>query len=156
MQRDIKSIVNQLVRKYHTRNPYELCDYTDVLVQIGDLGKIMGCYLLIKRQKCIMLNSSIIDTPLEKVVLSHELGHSRLHRKNDCYFYGSTFFNKAKEENEANTFAAELLVPDEIIYSNPDLTKEQIARMLGYTEMIMEFKNIETKKFIHMSDKNYV
>lgn len=93
-----------------------------------------------------MLNSSIIDTPLEKVVLSHELGHSKLHRKNYCYFYGSTFFNKAKEENEANTFAAELLVPDEIIYSNPDLTKKQIARMLGYTEMIMEFKNIEQKQ----------
>lgn len=140
MQRDIKSIVNQLVRKYHTRNPYELCDCTDVLVQIGDLGKIMGCYLLIKRQKCIMLNSSIIDTPLEKVVLSHELGHSMLHRKNDCYFYGSTFFNKAKEENEANTFAAELLISDNDINECGYYTVDQFARMLGYHEELIKLK----------------
>lgn len=79
---------------------------------------------------------------MEKIVLSHELGHSRLHWKNNCYFYGSTFFAKSKEENEANTFAAELLITDSFILDNPGMTKEQLARLAGYDKKIMEFKKI--------------
>lgn len=142
LRQDVKSIVNNLISKYGTRNPYELCDYTNTIYQICDIGDVLGCYLLIKRQKCIMLNEKIIGTPMEKFILSHELGHSQLHRKNDCYFYGSTLFSKIKEENEANTFAAELLIPDSLIYENPGMTKSQIARLAGYDEKIMEFKII--------------
>ncbi|CUO18922.1 Metallopeptidase immA [[Eubacterium] contortum] len=142
MRHDIKTTVDKIVSKYNTRDPYELCDYMNVLLQIGDLGSALGCYLLIKRQKCIILNERILRTPLEKVVLSHELGHSNMHWKNDCYFYGSTLFSKSKEENEANSFAAELLVPDDLIYEHPGMTKNQIARILGYDERIMEFKKI--------------
>lgn len=142
MRQDIKDIVNQIVKKYKTHDPYELCDYMNVLLQIGDLGEALGCYLLIKRQKCILLNEKILRTPLEKVVLSHELGHSKMHWKNDCYFYGSTLFSKSKEENEANSFAAELLVPDDLIYEHPGMTKNQIARILGYDERILEFKKL--------------
>lgn len=140
LRQDIKRLVNNMVEKYHTRNPYELCDYTNILLRTGNLGDVLGCYLLVKKQKCIMLNEKIIGTPMEKIVLSHELGHSKLHWKNDCYFYGSTFFLKNKEENEANTFAAELLIPDELIYENPGMTKSQIARLAGFDEKIMEFK----------------
>lgn len=142
MRYNIKKLVNQLVKKYGTRNPYELCDCMNVLVRICDLGDTLGCYLLIKRQKCILLNQSIIGTSMEHVVLSHELGHSKMHWNNDCYFYGSTFFNKNKEENEANTFAAELLIPDDLIYENPGMTKIQIARIAGYEEKIMDFKKL--------------
>lgn len=142
LKQDVRTIVNNLVNKYGTRNPYELCDYTNTLYQICDIGDVLGCYLFIKRQKCIMLNQKIIGTPMEKFVLSHELGHSKLHWKNNCYFYGSTLFSKSKEENEANTFAAELLIPDELIYENPGMTKRQIARLAGYNEKIMDFKKI--------------
>ena len=45
-------------------------------------------------------------------------------------------------EIEANTFAAELLIPDDLIYENPGLSKAQIARIAGYDEKIMEFKKI--------------
>ena len=142
MKQDVKTIVNNLVNKYYTRNPYELCDYTNTIYKICDIGDVLGCYLLIKRQKCIMLNQKIIGTPMEIFILSHEFGHSQLHRKNDCYFYGSTLFSKNKEEKEANTFAAELLIPDSLIYENPGMTKKQIARLAGYNEKIMDFKSL--------------
>lgn len=142
MRNDIKRKVNNLVSRYGTRDPYKLCKNTNVLVNIGDLGNILGCYLLIKRQKCIMLNECVIGTPLENVVLSHELGHSVMHRNNNCYFYGSTFFIKEKEELEANTFAAELLIPDDLILDNPDFSRQQIARLAGCSEKIMDFKKI--------------
>lgn len=46
----------------------------------------------------------------------------------------------SKIEIEANTFAAELLIPDEMIIENPGLAKAQIACLAGYDERIMEFK----------------
>ena len=46
----------------------------------------------------------------------------------------------SKIENEANFFAAELLIPDELILDNPGLTAEQVARLAGYNEAIMKFK----------------
>lgn len=140
MRCNIKQVVNQMVTKYKTRNPYELCDYTNVLVQVCELGDVLGCYLLIKRQKCILLNQSIIGTPLEKVVLAHELGHSKLHYKNQCYFYGSTLFNKNKEENEANKFAAELLIDDDILNEHREFTTEQLSRLLGYDKKFIELR----------------
>lgn len=134
--RDIKRIVNRIVRKYHTSDLRQLCDYLNVLVQVGDLGDVFGCYLLVKRQKCILINKNIIGTPMEKVVLAHELGHSVLHWKNSCYFYGSTFFLKAREEKEANIFAAELLISDSIVLENPGMTKCQLASLTGYEEKL--------------------
>ena len=53
-----------------------------------------------------------------------------------------THFVTTKYENEANTFAAELLIPDSIILDNPGMTKSQIAQLTGYNEKIMEFKKI--------------
>lgn len=33
-----------------------------------------------------------------------------------------------------------LLIPDSLIYKNPDMTKKQIARLAGYSEKIMYYK----------------
>ena len=49
----------------------------------------------------------------------------------------------SKIELEANQFAAELLIPDELIYDNPGMTKSQIAHLAGYDEKIMDFKRIK-------------
>ena len=38
-------------------------------------------------------------------------------------FFGGTFFSKAKPEQEANIFTAELLIPDTTILENPGLNK---------------------------------
>ena len=42
---DIKTLVNSLVRKYGTRDPFELCDYTNTLYEIVVLHPLQGCYL---------------------------------------------------------------------------------------------------------------
>ena len=48
----------------------------------------------------------------------------------------------SKMEIEANVFAAELLIPDELILEYPDMTSEQISRIAGYSEKIMDFKRM--------------
>lgn len=63
--------------------------------------------------------------------------------KENCYFLrNKTLLCTDKLENEANTFAAELLVPDSVIYENPGMTKGQIARLVGYNSAIMDFKKM--------------
>ena len=139
--REIRKIVQRIVKKYGTNDPRELCDYLNVLVRIADIGDVLGCYFLIKRQKCIMLNAGIIGTPMEKMVLGHELGHSVLHRNNNCYFYGkSTFFLKSKTELEANKFAAELLLPDDIFIEYQEYTTWELSRITGYSKELIELR----------------
>lgn len=48
----------------------------------------------------------------------------------------------SKIEIEANAFAAELLIPDELIFEHPDMPADQLARLAGYNEKIMDFKNV--------------
>lgn len=76
------------------------------------------------------------------LVMAHELAHSIMHRKENCYFIrNKTLILTSKMEIEANTFAAELLIPDDLIHENPGMTTAQIARLAGYDVRIMEFKN---------------
>ena len=46
----------------------------------------------------------------------------------------------SKLEIEANTFAAELLIPDEIIFENRQTTTEQLSRLLGYEQALIELR----------------
>lgn len=139
---DIKDVVDSTVRKYKTRNPYELSDLLHIQISRCELGSIRGYYLKKYRIKQIILNHNL-NYADEKFVLSHELGHAIMHPGvNTPFLKENTYLSTNKYEIEANTFAAELLIPDSIILENPGMTKNQIARLTGYDEKIMEFKKI--------------
>lgn len=139
---DIKRLVAYYVRKYDTRNPFQLAECLNVEVQIGPLGSRAGCYMFLKNHKCIFLNEDLEEHE-RTLVMAHELAHSIMHRKENCYFIrNKTLFLTSKIEIEANTFAAELLIPDDLIYENPGMSSTQIARLVGYDEKIMEFKKL--------------
>lgn len=73
--------------------------------------------------------------------MAHELGHAVLHRKENCYFIrNKTLLLNSKNEIEANKFAMELLIPDEILEENREFTIEQLSRMLGYHEKLIELR----------------
>ncbi len=75
------------------------------------------------------------------MVMAHELGHATLHRKNNCYFIkNKTLLLNSRPEREANLFAAELLIPDEIISENYNYTVSQLSRLLGYDEKLIELR----------------
>lgn len=119
-----------------------LAEYLNVEVQTGPLGSHAGCYMFLKNHKCIFLNEDLEEHE-RTLVMAHELAHSIMHRKENCYFIrNKTLLLTSKMEIEANTFAAELLIPDELIYENPGMSREQIARLSGYNEMIMKFKEL--------------
>lgn len=53
---------------------------------------------------------------LQAFVCAHELGHALLHRNiNTPFLSKNTLFSIDKIERQANTFAVELLLPDNIL-----------------------------------------
>ena len=139
---DVKRLVAYYVKKYETRNPFKLAEYLNVFVHVGPLGSRAGCYMFLKNHKCIFLNEDLNEQ--ERIlVMAHELAHSIMHRKENCYFIrNKTLLLTSEIETETNMFAAELLIPDDLIYENPGMSKSQIARLAGYDERIMEFKKM--------------
>mgnify|MGYP001168533593 FL=1 len=139
--KQIKRIVSYYCKKYNTRNPFEIADRLGILYQIGNIG-CSGCYMFLKNHRYIFLNQKLPKHEL-KMVMAPELGHAIMHRKENCYFIrNKTLMLTSKIEIEANTFAAELLIPDELILENPCVPADQIASIAGYCEEIMKFKKL--------------
>ncbi len=76
-----------------------------------------------------------------KYTCAHELGHALLHPNTSTPFLQSkTLLSVDKLEIEANTFAVHLLIPDEIIIENSGYTTQQFARLLGYSQGLIELR----------------
>ena len=139
MDNKIQKLVSYYTRKFKTRNPFEIADSLGILYHIGDIG-CSGCYMFLKNHRYIFLNQNLSELEM-LLVMAHELGHAILHRKENCYFIkNKTLLLNSKNEIEANLFAAELLIPDEIILENRDYTTEQLSRLLGYEQALVELK----------------
>lgn len=139
MRKDIKRLTAYYAKKFNTRNPFEIADCMGILYQFGNIG-CSGCYMFLKNHRYIFLNQNLPEHEME-LVMAHELGHAIMHRKENCYFLrNKTLLLNSKNEIEANTFAAELLIPDEIITENCNLTTEQLSRLLGYEQALVELR----------------
>ncbi len=135
----VQRLVAYCTKKYGTSDPFEIADQLGILYQIGNCEH-EGCYMFLKNHRYIFLSNRLDRTELN-LVMAHELGHALLDRKANCYFIrNQTLLLTSKFEIEANTFAAELLIPDELISDNPGLTSDQVARLAGYNAAIMKFK----------------
>ena len=140
MRKDIKKLVSYYVKKYNTRNPFELARYLNVQVVSGDMGSRAGCYMFLKNHKCIFLNDNL-DENEKMLVMAHELGHAIMHRKENCYFIrNKTFLLTSTNEIEANKFAMELLISDEFLTEHSHYTIEQLSRMTGYHQKLFELR----------------
>lgn len=140
MNKNIKHIVDYYVKKCDSRNPFDIADYLNIQIQTGQLGTPCGCYMFLKNHRCIFLNENLSENEMN-LVMSHELGHAIMHRKLNCYFIrNKTLLLDSKIEIEANTFAVNLLIPDEIIMENMNYTTEQLSRLLGYNQKLIELR----------------
>lgn len=140
MRKDIKKLVSYYVRKYNTKNPFELAEYLNIQVQIGNLGSRAGCYMFLKNHKCIFLNESLHENE-KNMVMAHELGHAILHRKENCYFIkNKTLLLTSTNEIEANKFAMELLISDDFIDEHKYCTIEQLSRLTGYHQNLIKLR----------------
>lgn len=142
MRNNIKILVNHLVDKFNTNDPFLLSEYLDINITYTDLKNTWGMYRYIKRNSFIFINNNISEIE-KRFVLSHELGHAILHTKNNCFYLRhNTFMKVSTFENEANEFAAELLITDENIQEALDkqFSIEQMACCLNVPKELVEYK----------------
>lgn len=139
MRNNIKGLAACYMKKYGTRNPFDLADALNVLYQIGNIS-CDGYYMFLKNHRYIFLNQNLSEHDM-RLVMAHELGHAILHRKQNCYFIrNKTLLLNSKNEIEANKFAVELLISDEILEENKEFTIEQLSRILGYHEKLIKLR----------------
>lgn len=127
----IREKVSDIIKKYKTRNPYELAEALNVILLIVPLKGVNGFYNYYKRNHIIYINEALSSTDRE-IVLSHELGHLFLHGKtNTIYLNTYTDVVTSRFEKEADTFASELLISDDTILEYKDYTIEKLAKLVG-------------------------
>ncbi len=140
----VKDVVSDLIRKHKTNDPYELASRMNIEVVPWDLHEdIYGFYKYERRNRFIFINSNLNEI-MSRFVCSHELGHAVLHNKvNTPFLRKHTFFSIDKIEIEANTFAVELLLPDDFLdtYRNTDTTIYQVAAAHGIPRDFIHLKN---------------
>ena len=125
---EIREIIEKIYRKYQTRNPFEIAQCLNIPVFYEELGTINGYYNKPYRQHQLL-------------TCAHELGHALLHpNANTPFLRNNTLLSVDKMEIEANTFAAELLITDDMISENKEMTISQLSRMLGYNERFIMLK----------------
>lgn len=144
MKNKIRRIIAYYMKKYDTNDPYVLADYLNVIVMYMPLGNTAGYYKYIKRRKYVFVNSDIEDDNYRRVVMAHELGHAILHRTENCAFIKKhTLMLTSRIEQEANFFAAYLLITDDMLNEYQGYTKEHLCLCTGYPKELIEMRLYE-------------
>ena len=137
---EIKAKVRKLVRKYKTRNPFEMISGMNVILVLYPLKGVRGFYQYFQRNNIIYIDEALSDTN-KAFVLAHEIGHMLLHKKSNAIFMDTrTQFKTTRYELEADKFAMELLISDEFLEENKLYTTEQLSRMTGYHKELIELR----------------
>ena len=72
----IQSVASDLIKRYGTRNPFELCRATGVEVFFADLGNLKGMYKYLKRNRFAVINENL-DDYTRNLVCAHELARKQ-------------------------------------------------------------------------------
>lgn len=142
MANQIKQIVEKLVKKHGTNNPFEIASQKGIVLLFEQLGGIYGYHHSFKRINIIHINSEL-DESTQRFVCAHELGHAVLHPElSTSFLQKNTLFCMDKVEREANEFAVELLLPDDCIYTyrNTDMTIYEVATTYGIPKEVVHLK----------------
>jgi len=144
--RDIIRAAAALRAKYPNSDPEQLAARLKIVLLPQHLGTgrdcIKGFFLECKRIRTITVN---VDLPREvqRIIIAHELGHAVLHRRSGVHaFHDLQLFDYTGTcEQEANLFAAELLLPDsEVLSALREGTVYTAAAELCVPPELLDFK----------------
>lgn len=135
--------VKNLVKKYGTRDPFLLASYLNLNVKFLEYSdNTKGYYIKVGKNKFIIINSNLTEEE-KRIVLAHEIGHAVMHSSKEIHFLReNTLFPKGRHENEANKFAAELLIDLNSIDKCyiEELSLDQLARFMMVPKELIELK----------------
>jgi len=114
--------VGSLVKKVGNRNALDLADYFDIRIREDKLGGLKGYIFFQSRITTLCINAELPEL-YRQTVICHEIGHYRYHRslaKNIDFVERNIFRQNCQNEYEANLFAAEFLLADELVLETLD------------------------------------
>ena len=136
----IKKKADELARKFQTRNPFEIIQGLNVILLFAPLIDTKAFYQYFKRNNIIYIDENL---PRHEQIFecAHEMGHMFLHKKANAIFMDTrTGFNTSRFEKEADTFAMDLLVGDDLLTEYQEYSTEQLSRLLGYEQRLIELR----------------
>ncbi len=138
----IKEIVIGMVEVYGTRDVYKLVDKLDITLIKKYLRGTKGRFFRDMFENEYIFVSNNLSYEEEKIIIAHELGHLILHTNLSTSHYSSNkHLVKNKLEVQADKFAAELLIPDDVDFSGYDnLTTKQLSCHLKVPEEFIKLK----------------
>ncbi|BBU40726.1 ImmA/IrrE family metallo-endopeptidase [Aeribacillus pallidus] len=145
MAEKIKQVVEKMIRKHGTNNPFEIASQKGIVLMFESLGKIYGYHHTFHRIQIIHINDEL-NEPMKRFVCAHELGHAVLHPElSTSFLRKNTLFCMDKIEREANEFAVELLLSDEVLYTSQgtDATIYEAAAAYGIPREVVHLKNFD-------------
>lgn len=133
---EIVKIVNKLIDRCGTRDPYKVAKELGINVIYRNFDKQRGAYKVILKNRFVFLKNGMHPV-VEQIVLWHEIGHDVLHRQEAVAVGGFKEFNifdmrENRMEYEANIFASQASLPDDTIleYIKNGYDIQQIARAM--------------------------
>lgn len=139
----LENIITGLIEMYQTNNPFEICDFLNIKIIRSNLGsEIKGFFQrTIEGYEIIHINSELNDNE-SKYICAHELGHAILHTDLSLQFFiENSLLIKNKYEIQADKFAAELLIPDDLeSYYIDGMCIEQLSCYFGVPKDLVEYK----------------
>lgn len=140
--------VEKLVRRFKTRDPFELLDCMNIVVGETSKYKKLKGYCFMSCQTIYVMISSFLSEEEQRIVAAHELRHIILHRsqlkmapmKDDVIY---SMMEMDTTEYEANLFAADLLFEDTDVAEmsqNEDLNYFGFCSILDASPKLMSFK----------------
>lgn len=137
---DIRASANKLALKYKTRDPFQIAEALGCIIIRAPLKGLRGFYRYAKRCHIIYI-SDFLDDFQSKLVCAHELGHIVLHRGLNRVFMDScTNMVSNKYELEANRFAVELIISDDMLSDYADCTISQLSQAWGIDQRLIAYR----------------
>lgn len=139
----LENIITGLIEMYQTNNPFEICDFLNIKIIRSNLGsEIKGFFQRsIEGYEIIHINSELNDNE-SKYICAHELGHAILHTDLSLQFFiENSLLIKNKYEIQADEFASELLIPDNLescYFEN--MSTEQLSCYFGVPKKLIQYK----------------
>lgn len=131
----VKQIAKDVIKDFDLKYPlniYKFCKILNIAIYKEEMD-MDGCLLCHKGKSAIIVNKR--NAGREKFSIAHELGHFFIPNHNElmfnCYDVGnSSVITKLENEKEADEFASELLMPENMIREyTDDLSFNQIKKV---------------------------
>ena len=142
--------VKRLKKKYHESDPFKLCDTMGIILLDAPMGTYPGAckgfFLTQSRKRSITINSDLPEE-LQRIIVTHELGHAVLHAKADFLMDDDDVLEKLNEDISFFGAAALLRVPPELLDFKFRLMKRNGYKMIDPPLMANSnfLKNVETE-----------